>query len=120
MPATWRSWQCRTRRRSRPRSAGSCGGKFRAWVRRGWMAELTMPKMGDAMEEGTLLQWLKKEGETVKEEEPVAEIETEKATIEIPSYQSGILTQILVQEGQTVPVGTPIALIQVDGEPASP
>jgi pyruvate dehydrogenase E2 component (dihydrolipoamide acetyltransferase) len=81
------------------------------------MAELTMPKMGDAMEEGTLLQWFKKEGEHVKEEEPVAEISTEKASIEIPSYQSGVLTQILVQEGQTVPVGTPIALIQVEGEP---
>lgn len=82
------------------------------------MAELTMPKMGDAMEEGTLLQWLKKEGERVKEEEPIAEIETEKASIEIPSYQTGILTQILVREGQTVPVGTPIARIQVDGESA--
>src|SRR4051794_7141316 len=83
------------------------------------MAGLTMPKMGDAMEEGTLPQRLKKEGDRGKEEEPVAENETEKASIEIPSYQSGVLTQILVQEGQTVPVGTPIARIQVDGEQAT-
>jgi pyruvate dehydrogenase E2 component (dihydrolipoamide acetyltransferase) len=73
------------------------------------MAELTMPKMGDAMEEGTVLRWLKKEGDSIEEEEPIAEIQTEKATIEVPSYTAGKLVKILVSEGQTVPVGTPIA-----------
>src|SRR5688572_23624477 len=73
------------------------------------MAELTMPKMGDAMEEGTVLKWLKSEGDSIAEEEPIAEIQTEKATIEVPSFEAGRLTKILVPEGETVPVGTPIA-----------
>src|SRR6266542_2235255 len=81
------------------------------------MAELTMPKMGDAMEEGTVLRWLKSEGDSIQEEEPIAEIQTEKATIEVPSYEAGKLTKILVPEGQTVPVGTPIAQYEpVGGE----
>jgi pyruvate dehydrogenase E2 component (dihydrolipoamide acetyltransferase) len=75
------------------------------------MAEVTMPKMGDAMEEGTLREWLKKEGEEVQEQEPIAAIETEKSTIEIPSFYTGRLSQILVREGETVPVGTAIAVI---------
>src|SRR5712692_2051758 len=79
------------------------------------MAELTMPKMGDAMEEGTVLRWLKNEGDQIQEEEPIAEIQTEKATIEVPSYVAGKLTQILVPEGQTVPVGTPIARYEPAG-----
>lgn len=72
--------------------------------------------MGDAMEEGTLLKWFKAEGDQVAEQEIVAEIQTEKATIEIPAVEAGPLTKILVQEGQTVPVGTPIAII---GEPST-
>src|SRR5438093_7897946 len=79
------------------------------------MAELTMPKMGDAMEEGTLLRWLKSEGDTIQEEEPIAEIQTEKATIEVPSFEAGKLTKILVPEGETVPVGTPIARYEPEG-----
>jgi pyruvate dehydrogenase E2 component (dihydrolipoamide acetyltransferase) len=81
-----------------------------------FMPDLTMPKMGDAMEEGTILRWLKNEGDRVEEEEAIAEIDTEKATIEIPSYVAGILTRILVQPGQTVPVNTPIAVIGGEGE----
>jgi pyruvate dehydrogenase E2 component (dihydrolipoamide acetyltransferase) len=80
------------------------------------MAELTMPKMGDAMEEGTLLRWLKNEGDLIQEEETIAEIQTEKATIEVPSYEAGKLVQILVHEGETVPVGTPIARYEPVGE----
>ncbi|MGV3721369.1 MAG: dihydrolipoamide acetyltransferase family protein, partial [Actinomycetota bacterium] len=84
------------------------------------MPELVMPKMGDSMEEGTLLSWLKKEGDQVAEQEVVAEIQTEKATIEIPSVEAGILTKILVQEGETVPVGTPIAVVgEASAKPAS-
>jgi pyruvate dehydrogenase E2 component (dihydrolipoamide acetyltransferase) len=79
------------------------------------MAELTMPKMGDAMEEGTVLRWLKSEGDSIAEEEPIAEIQTEKATIEVPSYEAGKLTRILVPEGQTVAVGTPIAQYEPAG-----
>jgi pyruvate dehydrogenase E2 component (dihydrolipoamide acetyltransferase) len=81
------------------------------------MAEVTMPKMGDAMEEGTLREWLKKEGEAVQEQEPIAAVETEKSTIEIPSFFTGRLSRILVPEGETVPVGTAIAVIDTgDGD----
>lgn len=69
--------------------------------------------MGDGMEEGTLLRWLKSEGDRVEEQEDVAEIQTEKATIAVPATESGVLTKILVKEGETVPVGAPIA--QLDG-----
>src|SRR5205823_4008268 len=84
------------------------------------MAELTMPKMGDAMEEGTVLRWLKSEGDAIQEEEPIAEIQTEKATIEVPSYEAGKLTKILVPEGETVPVGTPIAQYEPEGGEREP
>jgi pyruvate dehydrogenase E2 component (dihydrolipoamide acetyltransferase) len=82
------------------------------------MPELVMPKMGDAMEEGTILRWLKNEGEKVAEQEIVAEIQTEKATIEIPATEAGVLSRILVKEGETVAVGTPIA--EVNGKGGAP
>ena len=76
--------------------------------------------MGDGMEEGTILRWLKSEGDSVKEQELIAEIATEKATIEIPATEAGTLVSILVQEGTTVPVGTPIATFSNGaGAPAS-
>lgn len=74
--------------------------------------------MGDAMEEGTIVRWLKSEGDLVADEEIIAEIATEKANIEIPSSEAGPLTRILVKEGETVPIGTPIAVIGAD-EPAA-
>lgn len=67
--------------------------------------------MGDSMEEGTIVRWLKNEGDQVAEQEVVAEIATEKANIEIPSTEAGVLSRILVKENETVPVGTPIAVI---------
>jgi pyruvate dehydrogenase E2 component (dihydrolipoamide acetyltransferase) len=67
------------------------------------MQTIIMPKMGDAMEEGTLVRWLKQEGEPVKEGEPIAEIATDKATIELEAPASGILRGIRVPEGATVP-----------------
>jgi pyruvate dehydrogenase E2 component (dihydrolipoamide acetyltransferase) len=83
------------------------------------MPELVMPKMGDSMEEGTIVRWLKNEGDHVDEQEVVAEIATEKANIEIPATDAGTLTQILVQANETVPVGTPIAIIG-NGKAAAP
>ncbi|MBI3909518.1 MAG: 2-oxo acid dehydrogenase subunit E2 [Armatimonadetes bacterium] len=76
------------------------------------MPPLTMPKMGDAMEVGTILKWLKKEGESFQEQEAIAEIQTEKSTIEVPAYEAGRLVKILVPEGETVPVGAPIAEVE--------
>lgn len=85
------------------------------------MTEVIMPKMGDGMEEGTLLEWLKKDGEKVRTGEIIATIQTDKATLEIESPGSGALTGFLIQSGDTVPVGRPIALLLKDGEtiPAS-
>jgi pyruvate dehydrogenase E2 component (dihydrolipoamide acetyltransferase) len=75
-----------------------------------------MPKMGDAMEEGTLLQWLKSEGEEVSEGDPIAEIETDKVTLELEAEDAGTLAQLIADEGQEVPVGDAIAFIQGEGE----
>jgi pyruvate dehydrogenase E2 component (dihydrolipoamide acetyltransferase) len=78
--------------------------------------EVIMPKMGDAMEEGTLLKWLKSEGEEVEEGDPIAEIETDKVSMELEAEDSGTLAQLIAEEGQEVPVGGAIAFIQGEGE----
>jgi pyruvate dehydrogenase E2 component (dihydrolipoamide acetyltransferase) len=82
------------------------------------MPTVIMPKMGDGMEEGTLLRWLKNVGEEIDEGDPIAEIETDKVTLEIEAADAGVLTQTLVGEGQTVPIGTAIATIGAAGEVA--
>ncbi len=76
------------------------------------MAELlTMPKMGFDMAEGTLVQWVKREGDPVAEGDVVAIIETDKANVEVTSFRSGVLRKTLVESGTVVPVGKPIAII---------
>ena len=80
------------------------------------MPEVIMPKMGDAMEEGTLLKWLKSEGEEVSEGDAIAEIETDKVTMELEAEDEGTLAQLIADEGQEVPVGEAIAFIQGEGE----
>jgi pyruvate dehydrogenase E2 component (dihydrolipoamide acetyltransferase) len=80
------------------------------------MATVIMPKMGDAMEEGTLLKWLKSAGDEVAEGDPIAEIETDKVTLEIEAPEDGFLTNTLVEEGATVPIGTAVATIGAEGE----
>src|SRR5579883_2122094 len=81
--------------------------------------DVTMPQMGADMTEGTLLRWLKHPGEHVDRGEPIAEIETDKANVEIESFEEGVLTETLAEEGQVVPVGTPIARIGAAGEQAA-
>ena len=80
------------------------------------MPEVIMPKMGDAMEEGTLLKWLKSEGEEVSEGDPIAEIETDKVTMELEAEDSGTLAELYASEGQDIPVGEAIAFVQGEGE----
>src|SRR3712207_7608788 len=75
-----------------------------------------MPKMGDAMEEGTLVKWLKSEGEEVSEGDAIAEIETDKVTLELEAEDSGTLAQLIADEGQDIPVGEAIAFIAGEGE----
>lgn len=78
--------------------------------------ELTMPQMGYDMQEGTVLRWLKGEGDAVANGEPIAEIETDKAVVEFESYADGVLHRIIVPAGTTVPVGEPIALVGAQDE----
>lgn len=82
--------------------------------------EIVMPRMSDTMEQGTIVRWLKQEGQEVKKGEPLAEIETDKATMPLESYASGVLLRILLPEGQSAPIGTPIAVIGAAGEAPRP
>ena len=75
---------------------------------------MVMPKMGESIMEGTILKWLKKEGDIINEDESVLEVATDKVDTEIPSTCSGKLSQILVKEGDIVKVGSPIALIETE------
>ncbi len=84
------------------------------------MTTVTMPQLGETVVEGTILRWLKREGETVALDEPLFEISTDKVDTEVPSPAAGVLTKILVPEGQTVAVRTPLAEIEESGVGASP
>ena len=80
------------------------------------MTEVIMPKMGDGMEEGTLLEWLKADGDSVKSGEVIATIQTDKASLEMESPGAGTLTGFLIKAGDTVPVGKPMAALLKSGE----
>jgi pyruvate dehydrogenase E2 component (dihydrolipoamide acetyltransferase) len=76
------------------------------------MAEtINMPKLGFDMAEGTLVRWVRKVGETINKGDVLAEIETDKATVEVESSASGVVRKLLVDEGAVVPVSTPIAIV---------
>ena len=79
------------------------------------MPEIVMPRLSDSMEEGTILTWIKAEGEDVALGEELVEIETDKANMAYEADVAGTLTKILAAEGETLPIGAPIALI---GEPS--
>jgi pyruvate dehydrogenase E2 component (dihydrolipoamide acetyltransferase) len=81
------------------------------------MKTVDMPKMGDTMEEGKILHWLKHEGEAVQKGEMLAEVETDKVNIEIEAFSSGVLRKILVNEGESAPIGAGIAYIGAADEP---
>ncbi len=75
------------------------------------MSEVNMPRLSDTMQEGTIAHWLKKLGDEIKKGDILAEIETDKATMDLEAYEEGTLQKILVQEGETVPIGQAVALI---------
>src|SRR5437773_8010920 len=82
--------------------------------------QVLMPALSPTMEKGNLAKWLKKEGDTVKSGDVIAEIETDKATMEVEAVDEGILAKILVPDGtENVAVNTPIAVITAQGEDAS-
>ena len=91
-----------------PPSGGASGGA---------RTEVVMPKMGESVMEGTVLEWKKAVGDTVEQDETLLEISTDKVDSEVPSPEAGTLLEILVAEGDTVDVGTPIAVIG-SGAPA--
>ena len=81
------------------------------------MAEpITMPQLGESVTEGTITRWLKAEGEPVEQDEPIAEVDTDKVNTELPSPLAGKLQKLLVPEGTTVDVGTEIALVATGTE----
>lgn len=73
--------------------------------------EIIMPKMGESVSEGTIIKWHKKVGDSVKMDEIIFEISTDKVDTEIPSPVAGVLTEIKYKEGETVEVGTVVAII---------
>ncbi len=84
------------------------------------MAEpITMPQLGESVTEGTITRWLKAEGDEVEQDEPIAEVDTDKVNTELPSPLAGKLQKLLVSEGTTVDVGTEIALVATGGEETS-
>ena len=84
------------------------------------MTTIQMPQLGETIVEGTILKWLKQEGEHIERDEPLFEISTDKVDTEVPSPVSGTVTKILAAEGATVAVKTDIAEIEEDGAGAAP
>jgi 2-oxoglutarate dehydrogenase E2 component (dihydrolipoamide succinyltransferase) len=80
------------------------------------LVEMVMPKMGESIMEGTVLSWLKQEGDSIEADESVLEVATDKVDTEVPATHGGILKEILVKEGEVVPVGTAIAKIDTTEE----
>jgi 2-oxoglutarate dehydrogenase E2 component (dihydrolipoamide succinyltransferase) len=74
--------------------------------------DVIMPQLGETVTEGTVANWYKKVGDTVKADEPLFDVETDKVTTEVPSIVAGVVKAILVEAGQTVPVGTVLAVIE--------
>src|SRR3954447_10801774 len=81
--------------------------------------DVTMPRLSDSMEEGTILKWIVEEGGEVRRGEPLCEIETDKANMTYEADTDGVLVEIVVQEGETVALGEVIARVGEAGEKSS-
>src|ERR1700733_9829795 len=84
------------------------------------MPQVFMPRLSDTMTEGTVSTWTKGVGDRIEKGDVIAEIETDKATMELEAYDAGVLEQILVGVGETVPIGEVIAVIGDGSGPAAP
>src|SRR3954452_5935575 len=82
--------------------------------------ELKIPEVGESVREVQIGRWLKREGESVAQDENVVELETDKASMELPAPSAGTLGQILKHEGDTVAVGDVIGYLESDGKPTEP
>ena len=83
------------------------------------VTRVVMPKLSEAMETGKIIKWLKKEGDAVKGGDILAEVETDKADVEMEAFGAGVLRKILVAAGGTVPVGALIGVIAEPGDDIS-
>lgn len=81
--------------------------------------EITMPRLSDTMEQGTVVKWYVKEGDAVSSGDVIADIETDKATMELQSFDEGTIARLAVEEGKAVAVGTIIAVLAGEGEDAA-
>lgn len=81
---------------------------------------VVVPPLGESVVEATVTKWLKKEGERVERDEPVAELETEKISVEVTAFKGGTLAKIIVPEGEKVRIGQKLGIIALDGEEISP
>src|SRR5436189_4898741 len=79
--------------------------------------EVKLPDIGEGVAEGEIVRWLVKPGERVREDQPLVEVMTDKASVEIPSPRTGVIAALHADEGQVVNVGATIISIDVDGEP---
>src|SRR5512138_3675036 len=77
---------------------------------------IKMPKLSDQMTEGKIAEWLKHEGDEIQAGDVVAQVETEKATLDVEAFESGVLIGVAVKAGETAPVGQPIAWLGARGE----
>src|SRR5512146_2685667 len=82
-------------------------------------SRVVMPKLSDTMEEGRILRWLKQEGDKVETGQTLAEVETDKATVEMEAYSNGTIRKLVAQDGDTVKVGDLIAVIGAPDEDIS-
>src|SRR5690242_4699618 len=78
--------------------------------------DVLMPKLSDTMEEGKILKWLKQPGDRVKSGDLIAEVETDKANMEVESFDEGVVQELKVKEGDSAPVGAVIAVLGAEGE----
>src|SRR5690349_16291986 len=81
--------------------------------------EFKLPDLGEGLTEGEVARWLVREGQEIAEDDPLVEVQTDKATVEIPSPAGGKVARILVAEGEVVPVGTVLVVIGEDGASAA-
>jgi 2-oxoglutarate dehydrogenase E2 component (dihydrolipoamide succinyltransferase) len=84
------------------------------------LVEMVMPKMGESIMEGTILNWLKKVGDRIEQDESVLEVATDKVDTEVPATHAGVLKEILAKEGEVIGVGKTIAIIQTGAEESAP
>src|SRR5512133_2989912 len=77
---------------------------------------IKMPKLSDQMTEGKITEWVKQEGDEVQAGDVVAQVETEKATLDVEAFESGVLLGVVVKAGESAPVGQPIAWLGARGE----